>query len=375
MKTKDTIREEALQAVNNLKHFTVNLSTGLGKTRFGIYYIKQIKGKKRLFKVLIVCPTNSIKESWINELKLTKNDKLLSCIDFVTYRSLLKTKKEYDLIIFDEVHNIKITHVPFLFENRSKYLVGLTGTIPQYGEKKNIIDEYFPVAYEYLLQEAVENNILNNYQVIIHLLPLSYKKDIVVNTKKGTTFKASEYDKYKYAAVKSDLIYLISVMKSFKSKVEYAKNLLSTLKRKSLVFANTQEQADYLTRKSYHSKNKNSLKNLEDFNSGKIIKMSCVEQLSEGVNIKNLKNGIILHSFSGNSPKFRQKLGRLLRLLPDDSCVLHVLCYENTKDSEWLSQNLEYLNPDKIKYYDTKKKQFIPKPLCLTKIENINLKK
>ena len=57
---------------------------------------------------------------------------------------------------------------------------------------------------------------------------------------------------------------------------------------------------------------------------------------------------IIMHSFSGNSPKSSQRFGRLLRLNPNDTCNVHFLCYKNTVDESWIESALENLDQTKI---------------------------
>jgi superfamily II DNA or RNA helicase len=72
-------------------------------------------------------------------------------------------------------------------------------------------------------------------------------------------------------------------------------------------------------------------------------------QLNEGVNIPNLKQGIIMHSY-GNERKSAQRLGRLLRLNPDEKSVVHILCYEDTVDETWVKKALEQYDESKVKW-------------------------
>jgi superfamily II DNA or RNA helicase len=46
-------------------------------------------------------------------------------------------------------------------------------------------------------------------------------------------------------------------------------------------------------------------------------------QFSEGINIPNLRVGIIWHAF-GNERKATQRIGRLLRLNPDETATVHL---------------------------------------------------
>jgi superfamily II DNA or RNA helicase len=87
---------------------------------------------------------------------------------------------------------------------------------------------------------------------------------------------------------------------------------------------------------------------LEKFKSGEIDKLSCVLQLSEGVNIPNLKQGIIMHAY-GNERKSAQRLGRLLRLNPTEKATVHILCYDDTVDVAWVNQALHDYDDSKIK--------------------------
>ncbi len=58
-----------------------------------------------------------------------------------------------------------------------------------------------------------------------------------------------------------------------------------------------------------------------------------------------------MHSY-GNERKSAQRIGRLLRLNPDDTAICHILCYKGTKDEEWLNKALKNFNPSKIEYYN-----------------------
>jgi superfamily II DNA or RNA helicase len=76
-----------------------------------------------------------------------------------------------------------------------------------------------------------------------------------------------------------------------------------------------------------------------------------VLQLSEGVSIPNLKQGIIMHAY-GNEKKTAQRIGRLLRLNPNDTAVCHILMYKGTQDVTWVQSALKEFNPKKITTYN-----------------------
>ena len=139
----------------------------------------------------------------------------------------------------------------------------------------------------------------------------------------------------------------MKAMMEYPSKEKYTKKLMESVNSKCIVFANTQEQADRLCRFSYHSGNKNSEDNLISFKEGKITKLSCVLQLNEGINIPELRQGIIMHAY-GNERKASQRIGRLLRLNPKDKAIVHILCYMGTVDEKWVKDALEGFDQSKI---------------------------
>jgi superfamily II DNA or RNA helicase len=179
---------------------------------------------------------------------------------------------------------------------------------------------------------------------------------------KGKVWFTSELSSYEYwtkrindaSSKKEEQICTVMRMKAlqdFPTKLHLARKLLESINDKCIVFANKKEQADVLCMHSYHSGNSFSEENLKMFKEGVINKLSCVLQLNEGVNIPNLKAGIIMHAY-GNERKSNQRIGRLLRLNPDDTATVHILCYKNTIDERWVTTALSDLDENKITWKD-----------------------
>ena len=355
MITRDLVQHQALKEAMQFKRSGLQLATGAGKTKVGLDYITVLPDT---YKVLVVAPKIDIFKSWIDDAKKFEVEELLDRITFSTYLSLTKhNPEEYDIVILDEAHSLKATALPFLNSYRGRIL-GLTGTPPKYltSEKGQLMMEYYPIKYVFKTDKAVENEILNDYHIFVHYLDLNRNK--TMQTKQGwMTSERAHYDWISReidGAIGNSLMFKtiqrINFLKQFDTKEHYAKNLLEQLdqKEKIIIFANTIDQAERLCKHSHHSKNKNSP--LEAFKTGEITRLSCVEQLSEGVNIPNLKNAIILHSYSGGSPKAQQKFGRMLRLPTDQTATVHILCYRNTVDEKWVSDNLKNYDQNKITY-------------------------
>jgi superfamily II DNA or RNA helicase len=358
MKTKDEIQDECFKELVNHHRCSAALSMGTGKTLLGLKHMKHFH--KEGNRYLVVAPKNSIFQSWKDDAVKFGMEELVPCITFTTYLSLTKHDwTRYNALYLDECHSLK-EHMSLWLSQFGGRILGLTGTPPRskFTEKGKMMDMFCPVVYRYSTDQAVEDNILNDYQIYIHLLPLNPNKTMLVKTKTGKSWTTSEQDSYYYYTRKIDQtfdqktlqflrIQRMRQMMNFETKELYAKKLFDSIDTKCLLFANTQDQADKLCKHSYHSMNPNSEENLEEFKSGKINKLSAVLQLSEGINIPNLKSCIILHSYSSNT-KTAQRLGRALRLNPNDKSEVHILVYKNTIDEEWTKQALKEFDDSKI---------------------------
>jgi len=366
MDKRQQIQDDALQIAINNPRVTLAVSMGVGKTLIGLRYLQKfyLEGKIKK-KVLIVGPKKSIFTTWKDEaIKHNIHKPVMDLVEYVTYISLnKKNPNDYSIVIFDEVHNLLYSHLGFLSFYTGRTL-GLTGTPPRYpnSEKSKMITSVCPVKFIYITDNAVEDEILNDYRIIVHNLSLSFDKTIKVNTKNGGSFYKSEIDDYNYwtnrvdeaVGKKDKQIASVMRMKSLmnmSSKARYAKKLALLIDEKCLIFCNTQEQADEMCSHSIHSSNPDSQDNLDKFKRGDIQQASCVLQISEGVNIPNLSVCIILHAY-GNERKVSQRLGRTLRLNPKETAIIHILCYKNTVDEIWVKEALKDFDQSKIKYFN-----------------------
>ena len=361
---REEIQKLALNFSENKHRCSAALSMGVGKTLIGLLHMER-EFKNGAKKFLVVAPKLSIFNTWKEEAEKFKLEYLLDHIKFTTYRSIDKQNVEYDCVYLDECHNLLTTHENYLLFYHGKIL-GLTGTPPRHSssEKGKMVNTYCPIAYSYITDDAVDDKILNDYRIIVHLLPLSTARTHKVKTKKGY-FMSSERDNYTYWTKQLEgfgfnkdrtRIMRMKALMEYGTKERYAKHLLQHVDDKCIVFCNTTEQAERVCSNSYHSKNKESEENLEKFKRGEFNCLSAVIQLNEGVNIPNLKYGIIMHAYS-NERKAAQRIGRLLRLNPDQTAYIHILAYKDTVDLEWVISALSDLDQSKIKYRDAEYKR------------------
>jgi superfamily II DNA or RNA helicase len=316
--TREEIQMASLEATDKKRKCGLSLATGIGKTLVGLMHME--RNLTPLMSVLIVAPKLSVFTSWRTEAVKFNKSHLMDNVRFTTYLSLNKLDpREFDMIYFDEAHSLLPSHREFLDEYEGKIL-GLTGTPPKmvHSEKGEMMQEFYPIVYEYLTDDAINDNILNDYKIIVHQIKLDNTNK---NVKAGSKFKpffTTELANYQYWCNRIESsrpgkeqqisrVMRMKAMMAFPSKEKYAKLLSNSIKSKCIIFANTQEQADLLCAHSYHSTNPDSNENLDMFKSGDITKLSCVLQLSEGINIPNLKQCIILHAY-GNERKASQRI-------------------------------------------------------------------
>ena len=359
---KDQIQKEALEQVLPLQVAGVNISMGVGKTLLGLKHMA--KNYNVVARFLVVGPKRPILQSWVDEIHQYDLEYLLDHIDFSTYLSMEKhDPNDYDVIYLDECHSLKYHHSHFLdaaVKNGAKIL-GLTGTYPVHksSEKGEMCRKYCPMVYEYKVDDAVGDKILNDYKIYIHSLMLNKANTYPVTDKDGNLkWMSSERKVYDYWCNRIDnastpketqmlRIMRMKALQDFPTKLDYIKTLLERRKFKTIIFANTQAQADMLCEHSFHSNNPNSAENLDLFKKGEIEVLSAVEQLSEGVSIPNLRSGIIMHAYSNNR-KASQKMGRMLRLNPTETAAIHILCYVDTVDKDWVLNAISHLDQSKV---------------------------
>lgn len=367
MSKRESIQQEALDMAVKHKRCGLGISMGVGKTLIGLKYIDNFRATNLHLKVLVVAPKLSIFESWKDDAG--KFNISIANVEFTTYLSLNKfNPNDYDMLVLDECHSLLYTHEIFL-ANFTGRILGLTGTPPRYAksEKGEMVSKYCPVKYKYITDDAVDDDILNDYRIIVHKMPISTRNNMLVETK-ASRFYTSERKNYEYwtkrimdsQSKKQEQIASVMRMRAlmeFRTKEDYAKKLLQDIEDKCIVFCNTQDQADRICKYSYHSTNPESEDNLQQFKDGNIDELSCVMQLNEGVNIPNLRAGIIMHAY-GNERKASQRIGRLLRLNPDDTAYIHILCYSGTVDERWVMEALKDLDERKIKYFDINTEEY-----------------
>ena len=339
---REQIQSEAVKIALDNKSGTLDVAVRSGKTFIGLSIANEFD------KVLVSYPNISIKESWLNDAE--KFDKNLTGITFTTHISLDKFNlKDFDAVILDEIHDIALPKWEFIASNPPKRLYGLSGTVPNNGLKRQYINKYCPIIYSVKLDETV-GVLQKDYEIIVHLLEPSTKQDIPLKSGKFWSEKAKIAfwdNKYNSSHDFMNMLQLIQTIQNSKTKMDYVKKLSNKMDR-GLIFLETTKQCEDLKELSYHSKDKNSEKNLTLFQQGIINKLSCVKQLSAGITFKDLNECIILHSYASNN-KTHQRLARCLQYSKDVAAI-HIIGLKGTRDEQWIRKGIAEFDKTKIKY-------------------------
>lgn len=129
--------------------------TGFGKTRVALDIIDLLVKKNSDLSVLIVVPTEILKEQWLEKV-IERN--LLGNCDIEIINSVIKKEWECDLLCIDEAHLMASSLFSLVFEVvKYKLILCLTATLERLDGKEEVIKKYAPVCDKITIDEAVEN--------------------------------------------------------------------------------------------------------------------------------------------------------------------------------------------------------------------------
>lgn len=363
MKERELILKEILSISKENPHGRYIVAPRVGKTKMAIEIIKQRNPKN----ILWVTPLSELATIEIpKEFETWKAKKFLPRLTTTTWMSLNTKIGHYDLVILDEEQCITENNIVNFFNGKLTYgsIVSMTGTPTKDYSKKEIYKKLslFPV-YTMLINDAVDKNILSDYQINVVEVPLSIEENIEVKIK-DKTFKTSEVKQYGYyhdraereilngsKNIKFAVLKRLRLIYDNESKIAIAKKLVDNLEGRKLVFTATSKQADELSENSYHSKTDGS--NLRKFIDGKINVLSLVNKGGTGVTYHNVDHIIITQIDSDHNGSTTQKISRALLKQKKYKASIWLLYLRNTKDETWLKSVLSNFDSSKIVKFTT----------------------
>lgn len=343
---------------------TLILPTGFGKTRIALTISQLLTQKNPDFKILVVVPTDNLKNQWLKQLiewKLLKN------VTVEIINTAIKKVQHFDLLICDEAHRYASDSFSKLFDViYYKMILCLTGTLERLDGKEELIKTHAPICDAVTRDEAIENGWLadfKNYLVMIDVDLKEYKQwDQVFNQcfsvlnfdfnlgmrlMKDAVFrrKYAKQTKIDYNILTGVVMKWMKAMRKRKEfvlshpkKIEITKKILNARKdKKSITFCNTIKDAESI-KMGYvlHSKQKKKENEaiLEKFAKDSCGVINSSKALNTGTDIPGLSVGIMLANTSSKITK-QQSIGRCIRKEGDKIAEFFTLVIKGTQDVKW----------------------------------------
>lgn len=334
------------------------------KTKLAIDIINLLVKKNQDILVLIVVPTEVLKDQWFE--KLVENNLLSNCkIEIIN--SAIKTPQVVDLLIIDEIHGVPSEHFVKIFEViKYKLLLGLTGTLERLDGREALIKKYASVCDKVTIEEAEKNGWVSPLKEYVVMIKTDLTKYNELNKRFNAYFSYFGWDfqtamksvqdvffrrkwckennlNFKEAtAMTYDWMRCLRLRKQFvqshPKKIEIARKIINARKdKKILTFSATIADAEKIgTGLVLHSKQskKQNEKILEKFKTQSSSVLNTSKSCDVGVDIPGLECGIIL---SVDSSKIRkgQRYGRLCRFSPGKKAELFTLIIAGTQEFGW----------------------------------------
>lgn len=342
---KDAIQQKAIEAhiASNCKSI-IGLSVGMGKTKIAIDRIFSLRKTNPQAKILFTGAREVYSINFKSELSKWKCDK--KHIDMICNKSLHKHIKHYDLVIYDEAHKetdrVYKELLKLIKINPKIEIIGLTGT----PLSDHPIYSILPISYKYLMQDAIQEKMVNNFEMYI------LKYDLPDDEKALYNYYHKRY--INAPMVKHfcpELARLKIFLNNLQSKVDITKSIIDKnfQDKKVLIYAGSIEQSKLFKLPIYNSSLNKQEKEIiyDDFYNSKEGKLVNVGILKESVSIPNLKCGFVLGIDSSNASK-QQLIGRFLRLTINDLSKIYFIVANNTVEEKWVLNGIDNFKQIKI---------------------------
>ncbi len=170
----------------------LNLAMRAGKTRISIETLKALWPDTHPV-ILIAYPDNRNKQVW--EEECVKWDYNNPWITYVNFSSLKKhVEIDYDVFICDEFHSLSPNEMMLAKHITAELQLFLSGTVTQ--ETKDKWPEFKEIA-SYTTLQGIEDGILADYQITVHLVPLD-NKILTEGKNKAKKTEKQRYDAYSW---------------------------------------------------------------------------------------------------------------------------------------------------------------------------------
>jgi len=357
--TKNEIQRIIIDKIKNtLFRGIVLASVRSGKTRILLTAIREISDNNLDINILVGYPNIDIKNSWISECE--KLDYYPN-IKYSTFKSLHKVQdNKYDYILFDEAHLIPpdntLPIVAKIVKNNDKVILA-SGT---YGEE-TLLNLKFSTGLQqivdYSTDDAINDGIVNNFKVEVHLFKLDNTKPVQFGGLKK--WYSTDYKECQRISKKVDnsfgqekmvaALFRMKMINSCQSLIRVVKKWIEDNPNKRFIlFTGDEKVGMNYNIPMFNSKSKdNSV--LKDFQECRSNSLCLIKKGGTGVTYEGLDT-ILITDINSNSETLEQRCGRSLLFEEGKESIIHIFCSTENFQMRWLESSLKSINPNRISY-------------------------
>ena len=342
--------------------------------------LKSIVTKYPQLKILVVVPTDNLKQQWriqLDDWGLGFNTE----VEIIN--SVIRHEWSTDILVLDEEHRYAASTFQEVFNKvKYKYILGLTATFERLDGKHELISKYCPVIDTITQAEAHANGWVSDYKEYLVLIDVDdidtyqkYNKEFVEHYEffnfdfglamsllgpKGFINRAKLRDErcpngteeQRKAMFKAITYHATAFMRCIQKrkafinnhpkKIEIARRIIEARSDKKIItFSNNIKMAESIGGgKVYSGKDtkKKGRITLEEFQKGDFTLIHSVAKLNEGADLKGLSVAIIL-GLDSSETKATQKRGRVIRKENDKVAEIFNIVINDSVELKWFQNS------------------------------------
>ena len=358
-KSKRDIIQEKIEKIiieNNCNGIILS-SVRSGKTKMILTSIRKHSQGKDI-NILVSTPQVDIMHSWREECEKLE---YYPNIEYCNFKSLHKIQdNKYDYVVFDESHAIPLVNVlPIvskIVKNNDKVILA-SGT---YSED-TLLNLKFSTGLQqivnYSTDDAINDGIVNNFKVEVHLFKLDNTKSVQFGGLKkwySTDYKEclrlskkvdESFGKDKMMAA----LFRMKMINSCQSLIRIVKKWIEdNPDKRFILFTGDEKVGMNYNVPMFNSKSKNNdvLKDFQEYRSNSLC---LIKKGGTGVTYEGLDT-ILITDINSNSETLEQRCGRSLLFEEGKESTVHIFCSTEQFQLNWLENSLKSINPNRINY-------------------------
>ena len=327
-------------------------------------------------KVLVVVPSDPIKDQWVKDLGLRG---IVASV--ITMHMAARHQYECDMLVIDEIHKTPSNTLVKLFDNiKYKIILGLTATFNRLDGRDAIVSKHAPVVDTITLKEAIQNGWLSSYveyKVLIEVPDIEEYRELNKRFNEAFAFFNHDFNlamkcvtQWQARAAlakertagnpsafkdvnKQILVNAMEFHRTLTARKKFIQNHPKKLEianlilehrqdKKCITFSSTIDMAERIRYgKAYSGRDsvKKGRITLDEFKAQKVGVINTVAKLNEGFNDNSISVAIIL-GLNSSTTISRQRIGRVLRLSDEHkSKEVFTIVIKNTQDEVWFEKS------------------------------------